>query len=127
MATCGKFEVVLTKQLSSTSFAGGISVIGGSEVIVHVGIAVASQVAKCSSITVIDPVVRLVEATAHLHVDDAKGLVMLHPTAARGPYRIAELFGGLGGWSHASAHFAAHPVAIVDIDANVCHAFPQRS
>eukprot|EP00438_Fugacium_kawagutii_P029602 Skav235416 [mRNA] locus=scaffold924:114031:118563:- [translate_table: standard] len=121
-ATCGKYEVVLQKQLSATTFAGAISMFGGSEVIVHVQSAVAHHVSKCSSITVIDPVVRTIEATVHIHVDDAKGLILLHPSATRGPYRIAELFGGLGGWSHASTHSNAHPVAIVDFDAKVCHA-----
>eukprot|EP00438_Fugacium_kawagutii_P019037 Skav208704 [mRNA] locus=scaffold42:439639:444144:- [translate_table: standard] len=116
------FEVVLQKQTAPGMFAGAITCLGGSEVVVHVSSSIAQHVSRCSSITIVNPVVRTIEAVVHLHVDDAKGLVLLHPAVARGSYRVAELFGGLGGWSYASQHAGIHPVAIVDVDGKVCHA-----
>eukprot|EP00438_Fugacium_kawagutii_P011062 Skav221289 [mRNA] locus=scaffold2775:254644:259185:- [translate_table: standard] len=121
-STLGKLDILLHQRLGATTFAGGITVAGGSEVVVHVASRFACHVAKCTSITVINPVIRTIEATVHIHADDAKGLVLLHPAATRGPLRTVELFGGLGGWSHAATHANSHPVAIIDVDAKVCQA-----
>eukprot|EP00438_Fugacium_kawagutii_P031483 Skav235037 [mRNA] locus=scaffold287:159594:164108:+ [translate_table: standard] len=121
-AIAGSVDIVLQKQLSPLTFSGSITIGGGAEVILHVPDSLALHVAKCTSVTLVKPVVRIVETVVHLQMDNSDGHLLLHPTTARGPYRMVELFGGLGGWSYASSHLDVRPVAIVDTDANVCHA-----
>ena len=43
------------------------------------------------------------EDSLHLHVDPSKGsTILLHPSSSRGQVRLAEMFGGLSGWSWAA-------------------------
>eukprot|EP00438_Fugacium_kawagutii_P007364 Skav218577 [mRNA] locus=scaffold2610:466196:467680:+ [translate_table: standard] len=121
--TGDRIDVVLQKQLSSVTFLCNIPLCGtSSEAVLHVAANIADRVAKCTSVTVMYHTVRMMETTVHLYADNADGLVLLHPAVSRGPYQIAELFGGLAGWSHACHHVGARPIAIVDSDPAVCAA-----
>eukprot|EP00438_Fugacium_kawagutii_P034418 Skav211609 [mRNA] locus=scaffold3083:69668:74185:- [translate_table: standard] len=122
-AGCIPVEVLLQKQLGPGTFAVHMPS-GGSDAVLHVSTRMGAHVAKCSSVTLVSYSLKWIESCVHLHIDMREGhTLLLHPTAARGPFRDAELFGGIGGWTHASVHATAKPIAVVEINKAACDAY----
>eukprot|EP00438_Fugacium_kawagutii_P024750 Skav213500 [mRNA] locus=scaffold3849:181721:186236:+ [translate_table: standard] len=115
-------DVVLHRRLGPGSF--GVTIPScGADAVLHLGVLLSEQVAKCSSVTLMHPRTQWVDTCLHLRVDhDHGGAVLLHPTHARGPFQVAELFGGLAGWSYACDIVGKKTIAIIDNDLKVCQA-----
>eukprot|EP00438_Fugacium_kawagutii_P017561 Skav228549 [mRNA] locus=scaffold1887:561786:566294:- [translate_table: standard] len=115
-------DVTLNKQLGPDTFSVHVPS-SGSDAVLHVSTRLGVHVARCSTLTLVDYSMRWVETCVHFDVDMDRGqALLLHPTSSRGPFRVAELFGGIGGWSHACAHANTAPVAIVETDRAACEA-----
>ena len=57
------------------------------------------------------------EGEIHIHVDPSKGAsILIHPNPRRGGLQVAEIFGGIAGWSEASALFGCVPKIVVEKD-----------
>ena len=81
------------------------------------------HIAKSSTATVKGFSVAWGNDMVHMTVDEMSGgCLMLHPSISKGPFQIAELFGGLSGWSHAAHEFHMPPIAIIERDHAVASA-----
>ena len=89
------------------------SMMDGTGVIVHVPHEYHDVMMVTKTATVLGYTVSLKQNDIHLHVNhETGGRIFLHPSLHRGENSVAELFGGLSGWGHASRHLGA-PVQIV--------------
>lgn len=120
MATASPVDVTLMRQLGPHKFEVSMAN-GGSDAVLHVADRLGAHVAKCTSVTLTSYDMKWTDGCLHLHVNVDDGhFVLLHPSTARGPFRVAELFGGISGWSHASALVDTAPIAIVELDKAAC-------
>jgi len=101
-----------------------IQIEGGTCGILHVPSEWDQHVHQSFKATVFDFQVAWQSDKIHIHVCFEKGSVLfLQSSLRRGPARVAELFGGISGWSHAMHECNVTPVAIVEKDhgtAQVC-------
>lgn len=110
----GNAILQIKSQISVDTFEVEVSFCG-SNAILKVPSSVALKVNECKSITVFDFRVSWYEDKIYINTD-AKSIFLFHPCESRGKYHLAELFGGLGGWSNASHCFKTKPLMIVDHD-----------
>eukprot|EP00435_Cladocopium_sp_Y103_P051720 s604_g16.t1 len=95
----------------------------GAKVIVHVPETWGHFITKVSSMTLLDFEVSWHEDFLHIHVDpSAKGTILMHPSSSRGQVHLAELFGGLSGWSWAAREGGKDTLLIVEHDEEVAEA-----
>lgn len=88
--------------------------------VLHVPADVDQLVSVSSSLTLLQFNLQWLDGCIHLYIDHGKGgKILFHPAVGRGAFRVAELFGGLGGWSCALEHIGCPPIAIIDHDRTV--------
>ena len=57
------------------------------------------------------------EDEIHIHVDPSNdATILIHPSSRRGDLQVAELFGGIAGWSEASEMFGCVPRLVIEKD-----------
>eukprot|EP00438_Fugacium_kawagutii_P013663 Skav213136 [mRNA] locus=scaffold107:376351:402111:+ [translate_table: standard] len=88
-----------------------------SDGILHLPEELSNVAERCGSATLLDCSISLLETTVHLTVTrGGDSRILFHPSSDRGPYRCAELFGGLGGWSYAANLWKTTVTVIVEHD-----------
>eukprot|EP00438_Fugacium_kawagutii_P014767 Skav228756 [mRNA] locus=scaffold589:114345:118814:+ [translate_table: standard] len=117
-----KVDVTLGKMLSPTTFQCMIAPCN-SEGVLHIPEELSEITKKCQSATLLDCHIALLESTVHLTVKKTgDSRILFHPSSDRGPYRAAELFGGLGGWAFAANQWKMTVTVIVEKDEKTARA-----
>ena len=95
----------------------------GVEIQLHVPGAYHDLVSQASSATLLEFDVRLQGAKVVVTADPKRGArILLHPSVQRGPLAVAELFGGLSGWSYAARACGSKTCVVVEWDATTANA-----
>eukprot|EP00438_Fugacium_kawagutii_P030423 Skav216208 [mRNA] locus=scaffold238:157581:162100:+ [translate_table: standard] len=111
-----RVDVTIGGRISKKSFHVTIAPCQ-AEGVLHLPEELAEVATKCGSATLLECGISLLESTVHLTV--RKGgcsRILFHPSSDRGPYKVAELFGGLGGWSYAANQLMTTTTVIVERD-----------
>lgn len=89
----------------------------GASCILHTDAVIGIKMKPGMALTVMKFNVSWLDSDIHLHASiDAGAIILLHPSRLRGCLHIAEIFGGISGWSNAADYFVATPLAIVEHD-----------
>ena len=114
--TGDKTEVIVHSTIDTGVFQ--CFVVGnGPEVRLHVPGELHEFVSKASTATVLEFEVHLQGSLVIVTCDPARGArILLHPATQRGPYAVAELFGGISGWSYAARACGGKTAIIVEHD-----------
>lgn len=89
----------------------------GASCILHTDAVIGVKMKPGMGLTVMKFNVSWMDSDIHIHASiDAGAIILLHPSRLRGCLHIAEIFGGISGWSNAADYFVAPPLAIVEHD-----------
>ena len=89
----------------------------GSSCILHTDASIGAKLKPSMGLTIMKYNVTWKDSEIHIHTSlDAGSIILLHPSRLRGCLHIAEIFGGISGWSNAADCFMATPTAIVEQD-----------
>lgn len=114
--------VDIGKRVGPGVFCGTIAACNAT-VRVHIPVTHDEIFGKASRATLCGLQLSWQDSHVNLHVDPVKdGAYFLHPSLNRGPFRVVELFGGLGGWSHGCRDMGTTPIAVIDNNRDVCEA-----
>eukprot|EP00438_Fugacium_kawagutii_P021184 Skav201581 [mRNA] locus=scaffold152:211979:216484:+ [translate_table: standard] len=112
-----RVDIAIGTRISKTAFHCQIAPCQADGVL-HLPAELAEHAVKCGSATLLDCGIDLLEATVHLTIKRGGD----SPSRDRGPYRAAELFGGLGGWSYAASLWMTSVTVIVERDERTAQA-----
>ena len=89
----------------------------GDVMVAHFPTVWLNQLVVGSKCTVLNFTTDFFEDEIHIHIDPSmKACILIHPDSRRGDLQVAELFGGIAGWSEASESFGCVPKIVVEKD-----------
>eukprot|EP00435_Cladocopium_sp_Y103_P052274 s505_g16.t1 len=117
--TGGRLEVEVLDQVNTDSWRCRIS--SGASAVIRFPDEWTKLIPTVSSLTILEYSVSWQDDLLHIQVD-SHAVILLHPSKGRGQEHLAEMFGGLSGWSWAARECGHDTLMIVEKDSDVAQA-----